>query len=98
MYAVIGRMKLKPGREHEERWMIADHSIPALQGRPGWSSGYWSRCVNDGDLILHSFWLFDTEEHARTAAASFNMLRDMPEPQAPATFISVDVTEVVGQG
>jgi hypothetical protein len=29
---------------------------------------------------------------------NFNILRDMPETEAPATFISVDVSEVVGQG
>ena len=98
MHAVIGRVKLKPGREDEQREMIAKHGIPALQGMAGWLSGYWSRSFNDGDLIQHSFWLFDTEEHAQSAAANFNVLRDMPEAEAPATFISVDVSEVVGQG
>ena len=48
-----------------------------------------------GDIIQHSFWLFDTEENARAAEATFNQLRDMPD--APATFISVDVCEIVGQ-
>lgn len=38
-------------------------------------------------IIQHSFWLIDTE-------ATFNQLRDMPD--APATFISVDVCEIVG--
>ena len=98
MHTVIGRVKLKPGREDEQREMIAKHGIPALQGMAGWSSGYWSRSINDGDLIQHSFWIFDTEEHARSAAANFDILRDMPEAEAPATFISVDVSEVVGQG
>jgi hypothetical protein len=98
MHAVIGRVKLKPGREDEQREMVAKHGIPALQGMAGWSSGYWSRSVNDGDLIQHSFWLFDTEEHARSAAANFNILRDMPEAEAPAIFISVDVSEVIGEG
>jgi hypothetical protein len=39
--------------------------------------------------------LFDTESSARTADATFNMLADMPD--APATFVSVDVCEVIGQ-
>jgi hypothetical protein len=46
-------------------------------------------------MAQHSFWLFDTEEHARGAEATFSTLRDMPE--APGTFISVDVCEVSGQ-
>ena len=46
-------------------------------------------------MIQHSVWLFDTEANARGAEATFNTLRDMPE--APATFISVDVCEVIGQ-
>jgi hypothetical protein len=57
----------------------------------GW---VWARSL-DGDLIQHSFWLFDTEADARSAEATFGRLREMPD--APATLISVDVCEVVGQ-
>ena len=66
-----------------------------LQGMTGSNGGYWARTVDDGDLIQHSFWLFDTEEHARLAEATFNTLREMPE--APALFVSVNVCEVVGE-
>ena len=65
-----------------------------LQGMAGSGGGYWARTVVDGDLIQHSFWLFDGEENARAAEATFNTLRDMPD--APASFVSVDVCEVVG--
>jgi hypothetical protein len=95
MHAVIGRVKVKAGHEDETRAMIADHGVAMMQGMTGSAGAWWSRTVDDGDLIQHSFWLFDTEEHARAAEATFNTLRDMPD--APATFISVDVTEVVGQ-
>ncbi len=95
MYAVIGRVKIKPGHEDETRAMIANQGIVMVQGMAGASGGYWSRSTDDGDLIQHSFWLFDTEENARTAEETFNTLRDMPE--APATFINVDVCEVIGQ-
>jgi hypothetical protein len=84
MYAVIGRVMIKPGHEDATRAMIADHGISMVRGM-----------AEDGDLVQHSFWLFDTEENARAAEATFTTLRDMPE--APATFISVDVCEVVGQ-
>ncbi len=95
MHAVIGRVQIKVGHEDETRQMIDDHGVAMLQGMAGSSGGYWSRSTNDGDLIQHSFWLFDTEGHARAAEATFNTLRDMPE--APAVFISVDVCEVIGQ-
>lgn len=61
---------------------------------PGSAGGYWARSQDD-DLIQHSFWLFNTEENARAAAATFNRLRDMPD--APAIFVSVDVCAVIGQ-
>ncbi len=96
MHVVIGRVKIKPGHEDETRAMISDHGVAMLHGMDGASGGYWSRSLgDDGDVIQHSFWLFDTEEDARAAEATFNTLRDMPE--APATFISVDVCEVIGQ-
>lgn len=94
MYAVIGRVKIKPGHEEESRSMIAERGVPMIQGMAGSAGAYWARAV-DGDLIQHSFWLFDTEENARNAEATFNRLREMPD--APATFVSVDVCEVVGQ-
>ena len=95
MHAVIGRVKIKPGHEDETRAMIAEHGVAMVQGMAGSAGGYWSRSTDGGDLIQHSLWLFDTEDHARAAEATFNTLRDMPE--APATFVSVDVCEVIGQ-
>lgn len=94
MHALIGRVKLKPGREDEALSMIGDRGVAMLQGMAGSAGGYWARTIGQGETIQHSFWLFDTEENARTAEATFNTLRDMPD--APATFVSVDVCEVVG--
>ena len=97
MFAVIGRVEIKPGNEEMARQMIADHGVGMFQAMPGSQSAYWSRPIDPAPaLVQHSFWLFDTEANARAAEATFNMLREMPE--APATFISVDVSEVVGQG
>jgi len=93
MHAVIGRVKIKPGRTGETLAMIAEGGVPMLRGMAGSAGGYWARS-DGGDIIQHSFWLFDTEENARAAEATFNQLRNMPE--APAAFISVDVCEVVG--
>jgi hypothetical protein len=95
MYAVIGRVKIKPGHEDDTRAMIASHGVAMLQGMTGSSGGYWSRAAGGADLVQHSFWLFDTVENARNAEAVFSSLRDMPD--APATFLSVDVCEIIGQ-
>jgi hypothetical protein len=93
MHAVIGKVEIKPGHEEETLAMIQERGVPMLQGMPGCTGGYWARAL-EGDAIQHSFWLFDSEDAARAAEATFGMLRDMPA--APATFISVDVCEVVG--
>lgn len=95
MHAVIGRVKIKPGHEDETVAMIAQHGVAMLQGMAGSAGGYWARSSDGGDIIQHSVWLFDTEANAQAAEATFSTLRDMPE--APATFISIDVCEVVGQ-
>jgi hypothetical protein len=94
MHAVIGRVKIKPNRADEALAMIAERGVAMLQGMVGSAGGYWARSL-EGDIIQHSFWLFDTEETARAAEATFNQLRDMPK--APATFVSVDVCEIVGR-
>ncbi|HXY84415.1 MAG TPA: hypothetical protein VEH52_02950 [Gaiellaceae bacterium] len=95
MYAVIGRVTIKPGREEETLSMIRNHGVAMLQNMTGSAGGYWARTLGDGDLIQHSVWLFDSEENSRAAEATFNRLREMPD--APATFVSVDVCEVIGQ-
>jgi hypothetical protein len=82
-----------PGRAEETLAMIGEVGVPMLRGMAGSAGGYWAR-TDGGDIIQHSLWLFDTEENARAAEATFSQLRNMPE--APATFISVDVCEVVG--
>ena len=94
MYALIGRVKIHSGHEDETLAMIVDGGVAMVQGMPGSAGGYWARTLDD-QSIQHSVWLFDTEEHARSAEATFAMLREMPD--APATFVSVDVCEVVGQ-
>jgi hypothetical protein len=94
MRAVIGRVKVKADRADEALAMIGETGVAMLRGMIGSAGGYWARSHGD-DIIQHSFWLFDTEENARAAEAIFNKLRDIPD--APATFISVDVCEIVGQ-
>jgi hypothetical protein len=91
--AVIGRVKIKPDRADEAPAVMGERGVAMLRAMAGSAGGYWARSQG-GDIIQHSFWLFDTEENARAAEAAFHQLRDMPN--APATFISVDVCEIVG--
>jgi hypothetical protein len=94
VYAVIGRVRIKPERADEAFAMIEQRGVAMLQGMAGSAGGYWARTIDGDDLIQHSFWLFDTEENARAAETTFQSLRNMPD--APATFLSVDVCAVIG--
>ena len=95
MYALVGRVEIKPGHEEETAVMAHEHGPTLVAGMSG-SAAYWVRARDDsGTVIQHSFWLFGTEEDARAAETVFTSLRDMPE--APARFISADVCEVIAQ-
>jgi hypothetical protein len=63
MRAVIGRVKIKPDRADEALAMIGEKGAAMLRGMTGSAGGYWARS-HGGDIIQHSFWLFDTEENA----------------------------------
>jgi hypothetical protein len=95
MYAVIGSVKIKPGHEQETLAMIEKGGVAMVNALPGSRGGYWARSVGGEEIVQHSFWLFDDEEGARAAEATYRTLREMPD--APATFVSVEVCEVVGQ-
>ena len=60
MRAVIGRVKIKPDPADDAFAMIGDRGVAMLQGMAGAAGGYWARSL-EGDMIQHSFWLFDTE-------------------------------------
>ena len=85
---------IKSGRADEALAMIGDMGVAMVHNMVGSAGGYWARSSGD-DIVQHSFWLFDTEENARAAEAAFGQLRNLPD--APATFVSVDVCEIVGQ-
>jgi hypothetical protein len=96
MYALIGRVEIKPGHEEETATMAREHGPALVGGMSGSTVAYWARALDDrGKLIQHSFWLFENENDARAAETTFNSLRDMP--QAPAVFVSADVCEVIAQ-
>ena len=84
MHAVIGRVGIKPGRGDEALSMLSEHGVEMLRGMAGAMGGYWARTL-EGDLIQHSFWLFDTEQDARAAEATFHQLRGTADAPASAT-------------
>jgi hypothetical protein len=92
MHAVIGQVKLDPSRKDEALKLIKERGEAMVRGLTGALGGYWARPL-DND-IQHSFWIFDTEQNARAAAAMF---AKGPPPGAPATLVSVEVCEIVGQ-
>ena len=78
MYAMVGRVEIKPGHEDETAMMAREHGPALVGGMPGNKTAYWARVVDDrGKLIQHSFWLFETEQDARAAEIVFNSLRDI---------------------
>ena len=96
MYALIGRVEIKPGHEEETAIMAREHGPTLVGGMSGSKAAYWARALDErGKVIQHSFWLFEAEEDARMAETVFNSLRDMP--QAPAAFLSADVCKVIAQ-
>jgi len=96
MFAVIGRVKIKPGNEELARQMIGERGIGMFRGMPGSRQAFWARPLGAADeVIQHSYWVFDTEANARAAEATFNSVRDMPD--APVVFVSCDVCEIIGE-
>ena len=92
MHAVVGQVKLDAAREVDPRKLLEEFTVPAAKGLEGLNSGYWARPV-DGDEG-HSFLLFDSEANARAAA---ERIAQGPPPDAPVSFTSVSVCEVVAQ-
>ena len=96
MYALVGRVEIKPGNEEETAIMAREHGPTLVGSMAGSKAAYWARGLDDaGKVIQHSFWLFEAEEDARAAETVFSSLRDMSE--APARFISADVCEVIAR-
>jgi hypothetical protein len=92
MYAVVGQAKIEPGYEDEMQQAVAARGVTLLQRMAGSSGGWWYRTTHEGDLVQHSFWLFDTESHAQAAEEAYHEFR--AGPLARTSLISVGVHEV----
>ena len=93
MYAVIGRVKIKPGHEQETLAMIEKSGVAMVSGFP-------VRVAVIGRTQLMVKTSSSTRSGCsmakRVLALQRRHLRAMPD--APATLISVEVCEVVGLG
>ncbi len=96
MYATVGQVKVDPGREDEARKLLEELVVPRAKGLAGFQGGHWARVL--GGDVGYSLLLFDTEANARAAA---DQVAQGPPPGAPpdppATFLRVDVCEVIAQ-
>ncbi len=96
MHATVGQVEVDPAREDEARKLLEEVVLPRSKSLAGFMGGHWAPAV-DGN-VGHSFLLFDTEANARAAA---DQIAQGPPPGAPpnppATFLSVEVCEVVAQ-
>ena len=92
MYAVIGHVKIDPSREEEARTALREVVIPSAKSMNGFVGGTWLRAAGNDSGV--SVLLFESEEAARAAA---EQMHQGPPPGTPATFVSADVFEVVGQ-
>ena len=92
MHAVVGKVAIDAGRADEARELLDTFTIPTVTQQPGFISGTWMRSADgtSGTSVL----LVDSAE-AATAIAT--RMAAGPPPEAPVTFVSADVFEVVAQ-
>ena len=84
MHALVGRVTIKPGHEDETRAMIAEQGVAMVRGMSGSAGGYWSRNIEGGDLVQHSFWLFDTEADRASPRESSTRCATCPMRRRPS--------------
>jgi hypothetical protein len=92
VHAVVGQVKIDTRREEEAKKLLDEMVLPTSKAMAGFQGGYWARAL--GSDSGHSLLLFDSEDHARAAAAR---MAEGPPPDAPTTLVSATVCEVVAQ-
>jgi Antibiotic biosynthesis monooxygenase len=92
MYAVVGQVQIDPSHGEEVRTALRETVIPLAKSMNGFAGGTWLRAMGDDTGV--SVLLFESEEAARSAV---ERMRQGPPPGTPATFVSADVFEVIGQ-
>jgi heme-degrading monooxygenase HmoA len=91
MFAVVGRVKMEPGRLDEVTEMASNVVLPMVKSQPGHVASYFTRSADGTNGMSMS--LFETKEQANESAASMNT-----PPGAPVALESVEVREVIANG
>lgn len=92
MHAMVVTVDIDPGRADEAVKSLHEITIPTAKSQEGFVRGVWIQSTDrsNGRGIV----LFDTEEHARAAAA---LAEQGPPPGAPVTIQSIEMFEVMGE-
>lgn len=92
MYATFAVVDIDTSRRDQTENLVHEFTIPSAKSLDGFVRGVWTRSEDgsEGRGIV----VFDTEEHARAAA---DTIRQGPPPDAPVTFRSVEILEVLGE-
>jgi hypothetical protein len=92
MHGFVGTVEIDASRSDEALKLLQEFTIPTAKSQPGFVRGVWLR--SDDGSIGRSVLLFDTKEHAESAA---DVARQGPPPGAPVTVRNVEVFEVVAE-
>ena len=92
MHAIVVMVDIDTERVKEAEELLQSFTIPMASSQGGFQRGTWMRSTDDsqGRGVI----LFDTQEHAESAAEA---VRKGPPPGAPVTFRSVEVFQVVAE-
>jgi hypothetical protein len=92
MYALVGHVKIDPGRIDQAEKQLSEMVIPAVSGAKGFVSGTWAHSDELGSGV--SIATFETEEDARAFLAGMQSM-PMP-PDSPVTIESMELYRVAG--
>lgn len=92
MHGVIVSVEIDSSRAEEAVQLLNGMVVPRVKASPGFVSATWMRATDGsaGRGVL----LFDSEDNAKAAA---KMAAEGPPPEAPVTFRSAEIFEVLAQ-
>jgi hypothetical protein len=74
MYAVLVKVRIKPGRHDEAIRTLQSDIVPTVKGAPGLVRGTWFGDTETGNGLM----VFQSEEHAQQAAGMISAGDDDP--------------------
>ena len=92
MHAMFVTVDIEAGSADESVKVLHEFTVPAAKAQEGFVRGVWFRSSDQTEG--HGLVLFDTEDHARAAAA---LARQGPPAGAPVKIRSVETFEVMAE-